>query len=396
MIKNIVDPINQDRIALVVVGYNRLYGLKRLLESLKRADYGEDNVPLVISIDCSGNKDVYTYASKFEWPHGCKYVNIEETRLGLREHIYKCGDLCNYFKAIALFEDDIWVSPYFFSYLKLTVENYGQNEHICEIALYRNERLGGSGFYFDILHDGSDYFLWQDICTWGQCWTSQMWNGFRTWLEKHDDEYIINNVDMPTEAKQWTRAWSKYYMAYEIDTHKYVLYPQISLTTNFNDGCGEHGGGDNWVQVNVLHGNRHFHFKDVGELVKYDIYNNNEQLLDWLPNMYHDQICLDLYGIRTTYREKRYVLSMKRLPYSIVEEWGIEMCPLELNVLYNIKGKGIRLYDTLKPAHCKISRYKLYTDPTMRFFTRGLNLFLLIGLVIDEIKDLIVRKIKIR
>ena len=48
------------KFAVVVVGYNRPFGLKRLILSLKEADYLSDKVDLVISID-KGKKTTRNY-----------------------------------------------------------------------------------------------------------------------------------------------------------------------------------------------------------------------------------------------------------------------------------------------------------------------------------------------
>ena len=96
------NPSNKQKIAIVTVGYNRLNSIKRLLQSLTEAHYNIDDVPLVISIDASGDEELYDYVRNYEWVHGQKYVIIHETRLGLREHIFSCGDLTQYFKGIIL------------------------------------------------------------------------------------------------------------------------------------------------------------------------------------------------------------------------------------------------------------------------------------------------------
>ena len=83
---------NKSKIAIVVVGYNRIKSIRRLLTSLSNAHYRQE-VPLIISIDCSGDTELYEYVRNFEWKHGTKYVNIQEHRLGLKEHIFQCGDL---------------------------------------------------------------------------------------------------------------------------------------------------------------------------------------------------------------------------------------------------------------------------------------------------------------
>lgn len=388
MIKGIDNPQNKERIAIVTVGYNRKQGLQRVLDSLNSASYPSNDVPLVISIDASGNQELYSFAREYVWNHGEKFVNIQEERLGLRNHIYQCGDLTKYFKAIALFEDDLWVSPFFYQYLSAAVQKYGNDSRICEISLYRNERMGNTGFYFDTLHDGSDCFLWQDVSTWGECWTEQMWSGFREWLNAHDEEYIMR-MDIPDVVKSWKRAWSKFFIAYEVDTHKYVLFPHESLTTNFNDAGGEHGGGSNIVQVNVLHGLKQYTFNKVEEMVSYDIYSNNELLYKWLPKQYEGQVCLDLYGSRNEYH-KRYVLSMMDLPFKVVERWGLEMRPLELNIFYKIKGDGIRLYELAINRESK----KHFLPEVVPYMLRGFKVQLLFKYVFSAACNKIVNKLR--
>lgn len=49
----ISDTENREKIAIVVVGYDRLASTRRLLDSLATAVYETDDVPLVVSIDCA-------------------------------------------------------------------------------------------------------------------------------------------------------------------------------------------------------------------------------------------------------------------------------------------------------------------------------------------------------
>lgn len=127
--------------AVVVVGFNRLLSITRLLKSLSIAYYDEE-VALVISIDKSDDQDVYSFVDNFQWKHGNKYVIIQEKRRGLKEHIYRCGDLSKFFKSVTILEDDMSVSPYFFSYVKNAVEVYGDDENVAGISLYKNEFNG--------------------------------------------------------------------------------------------------------------------------------------------------------------------------------------------------------------------------------------------------------------
>ena len=51
------------KIAIVVIGYNRINSIKRLLLSLENAYYDNDNIDLIISIDKSDTDIIETYVS---------------------------------------------------------------------------------------------------------------------------------------------------------------------------------------------------------------------------------------------------------------------------------------------------------------------------------------------
>ena len=101
--------------ALIVVGYKRINGLSRLLNSLNEAEYFGEEPTLIISIDNSGDNTVEQFAQDFQWLHGEKRIKTYPERQGLREHILKCGDMVDEFDAVAVLEDDLYVSPGYFA-----------------------------------------------------------------------------------------------------------------------------------------------------------------------------------------------------------------------------------------------------------------------------------------
>ena len=340
------DTTNNDKVAIVVVGYNRLKSLQRLLQSLLQAKYPSNDIPLIISIDASGEEELYSYVQSFKWNHGPLYINIEEKRLGLRNHIYKCGDLCELFRAIILLEDDLVVSPYFYTYTLKILNVYGDDSRIAQISLYKNEMNGYVGLPFVNLQNGADVFLMQDVSTWGECWNKRMWIEFKNWRDTHTDADILD-IDMPSAIKRWTRAWSKYYNAYVVDTNKFVLYPNVSVVTNFSD-AGEHGGDNNsLVQVNLLQADFEYRLPEYDSLVKYDIYFNNVDLYKWICKDNKD-LCLDIYGFGRLTEHHKFMLSTEHLPYMVVQSYALNMRPIELNIKMNISGSGIYLYDITK------------------------------------------------
>lgn len=338
------NPQNKELYAIVSVGYNRIKSQKRLLESVKKADFSQyDNVPFVISIDCSGDETLYEYARNFEWPYGDKYVLIREKRMGLKEHILACGDLTQYFKGIILLEDDLYVAKDFYNYTVQMDSAYGDCEKIASIALYSNEMNGFCWLPFTALRNGADVFASQSICSWGEFWNKRMWKEFRDWFDKTEIHW--EQIDMPHQIKEWTKAWSKFFYAFMIEKDKYSIYPYTSLSTNFSDS-GEHGGANNTiVQVSLQQGLKKYATLPFDELVKYDVYSNYIGLAEVLGLSIND-VCLDLYGIRPNDHNKRYYLSVRSLPYKVVKSFGLYMRPQDLNVIENVPGDDIYLYDT--------------------------------------------------
>lgn len=374
MIPNIEGYI--DEIAIVVVGYNRIDGVKRLLFSLQNAHYSSKNVPLIISVDASGNTDLYNYVSNFDWENGIKYINIEKERLGLKEHIFKCGDLTKYFKAIILLEDDLFVSPNFYIYTINALNKYGENTKIAGISLYGEELNGYVCLPFQPLNNGSDCFAWQTVSSWGEVFNHRMWNDFRNWLKEWNEDF--NPIEMPTQIKKWERAWSKYFYAYELINDLYFIYPYVSLSTNFNDAGGEHGNSINssFVQVSLLYGSKKYNFIDFDKLVKYDVYQQNIELYKTL-NLPKDELCLDLYG--ATFKDqscKRYLLTIKKRNFKEIRSYGLSMRPIELNIFYNIKGNDIHLYDTKYKV--KNTSFNKMSVNNIGYFIKGLNSSLMI------------------
>lgn len=383
---------NKSKVAIVCVGYNRKKSIERLFNSLLAAEYSSCDIPLVISIDASKDEALYEYVKKFHWPFGEKYVNIQTVRLGLENHIYQCGDLTAYFKAVILLEDDLCVSRYFYKYILHTIDFYAEDNRIAEISLYKNEINGYVGLPFENINNGSDVFLMQDVSTWGECWTESMWNDFTNWRCRHTEEDILN-VDMPVQIKKWTRAWSKCYNAYVVDTGKFVLYPNVSLTTNFSD-AGEHGGDNNsLVQVNLLQEDFDYRFLPFEDLAKYDIYFNNVDSYEWL-HLRPDNLCLDYYGFNNFIAGKKYLLSTRVIKAPIIKSFALNMRPIELNVKNKVHGSGIFLYDVRQmDSFDEKSKASILVA---EYFLRGFNMNLLRRFVCSHYIHSLLKRLHIR
>lgn len=368
---------DKSKIAIVVVGYNRIHGLKRLLENINTCNYPDYDVPLVISIDASENEEVYDYVRNYKWDHGTKYVNIEEQRLGLKKHILQCGSLTRYFKAVIILEDDLYLSPFFYDFSETMVDYYGKNNRIAGISLYTPEINDHIGLPFRPLNIGHDVFAWQRVNTWGQIWTKEMWDPFISWYQQWNEDF--SNLDIPRRIKNFTRAWSKYLSAFSSIYGKFYIYPYESLITNFNDLGGEHSFGNvNIAQVSLLQYKKKYKRCDFENLVKYDIYGQNLEISSLL-GLKTDDIVIDLYGLKEVYN-KRFVLCPFNLPYKMVRSFGVNLRPIELNIMSAIDGDDLFLYDreldeTAKPPS-RVFKYDFISYYLQGFSAKFLLMFL--------------------
>lgn len=378
-------PQTKDRVAIVAIGYNRLESMKRLLGSLLKASYTVDDVPLVISIDASGDTKLYDYVRSFEWPFGPKYVNIQTERLGLLKHVLQCGGLTNFFKAVILLEDDIYVSEFFYDYVINAVDYYYEDDRIGGISLYRNE-MGGT-IPIALPQDGKDVFLRQSVASWGECWTDKMWADFQQWFDNPANQ-DLSSVDMPDSIKGWKKAWSKFYMAYQIVNDKFFIFPSVSLTTCFSE-AGEHGFDSTIGQVTLLSGPKDFKFVPFEEMTKYDIYGTDSRVYKWI-GIKKDDLMVSFRSEHPNVHGKRFILSPYCYPYSVVKAFGLNLFPIELNVKYALPGEGLYLYDTSVPG-------KNGKNPPLTiayYYLRNFNIRLLARYVVHYTTHAVGRKLK--
>lgn len=376
-------PQTKDKVAIVAIGYNRLESMKRLLSSLLKASYTVDNVPLVISIDCSGDTKLYDYVRTFEWPFGPKYVKIQTERLGLLKHVLQCGGLTKFFKAAILLEDDIYVSEFFYDYVINAVDFYYNDDRIGGISLYRNE-MGGT-LPIALPQDGKDVFLRQSVASWGECWTDKMWSGFQQWYNNPANQ-DLSKVDMPDFIKGWKKAWSKFYMAYQVVRDKYFIFPSVSLTTCFSE-AGEHGFDSTIGQVTLLSGPKDFKFVPFEEMTRYDVYGTDSRVYEWV-GIPKEELMVSFRSERPNVQGKRYILSSYCYPYSVVKTFGLNLFPIELNVKYALPGEGLYLYDTSVPG-------KEGKNPPMSvayYYLKNFNIRLLTRYVVHYTTHAVLRK----
>lgn len=387
--------------AIVAVGYNRPHCMKRLLESIAKAEYETDDITLVISIDESNrSNEVEAVAKDFVWEHGKKIIRRFPERQGLKTHIIQCGDLSEKYGAVIILEDDLYVSPGFYSYVCQAQEHYADNEKIAGVSLYSNAVNVFSRDRFVPAKNEFDTYLGQYIITWGESWTEKQWNRYKLWLFMNDDKLPIRNDKMPLEIMKWTRSWGKYFITYMVENDLYYVMPYTALSTNFSEQ-GEHNSNKGYqtaYQTSLLQASMKYRFPSFDESIKYDSFFERMYDKEILPGISGKDVCFDLYGLRVTPLGKKYLLSCKKYAFPIIRTYGLRMRPQEQNVISDIEGDGIYLYkingdETLDSGKTVKSASEIIAVKA-RYEVQGLPRRVLLPHVVKLCGEAVARKIK--
>jgi hypothetical protein len=335
-------------IAIVAVAYNRIDSLKRLLNSLERAIY-DTPATLIISIDKSKTDIVERFAEEYDWPFGEKIVDKHEKNLGLRPHMMSLGKWYDRFDAIVVLEDDIIVSPSFYYYTQRTVEKYHDCSDIAGISLYGMCINYLTSNPFTPVKDEHDVYFMNSAISWGEVWMKEQWNAFYEWYLNNLSFERSNQI--PDRLFEWgEKSWLKYHTRYCIEQNKFFVFPYVSLSSNSCDSGTNSKYTSSEYQVPLQKGlKKVFSLPNIGEAtICYDGFFENKALYQKL-GLGEDECCIDINGTKRNRFNKRFWLTTTIADYKIVQSYGLQLRPIEMNVLEQVVGNLIFLYDTSIP-----------------------------------------------
>lgn len=330
------------KIAIVVVAYNRVDSISRLLKSINNAIYPEA-AHLIISIDKSNTESVVNYANNFSFSHGTKEIITHEKNLGLRKHILGCGDLLEVYDALIVLEDDLVVSPSFYLYAHKAALYYQNNDNIAGISLYSyHVNPHTTSPFFPEMRNKENYFV-QWAPSWGQVWLKRQWFDFKKWYKENNEEFA-DASHLPYNICHWgKKSWLKYHIKYAIENNKFFVHPYIAYSTTCGDQ-GEHTSENtSYFQVCLQNSIKNsFDFAPFdSKAVKYDSFFERYGLL-----LEYNDLCIDLNGAKKNQTKNRYWLTTRAYKYRIVKSYRLTFKPIERNINDENIGEDIFLYDT--------------------------------------------------
>lgn len=363
--------------AIVVIAFNRIRSLERLLLSLKSAKKIQ-NAKLIISIDNKEpeNLNVRNLAETFEWPYGEKEVIYQQKRLGLKKHVLQCGDLSQKYGSVILLEDDLMVSPYFYDYAVKALEFYGGDDKIGGVSLYNYPYEDLLDLPYTPIQDDSDVYFIKFPSSLGQTWTAKHWTDFREWLDMGTD---LKTIPISEQVYNWPEtSWKKLYSAYLVARDKYFVFPRLSLTTNFNDPGTHKALNINYNgQIPLRFQESEYRFKPFAD--SFCIYDAHFELEASMVKKFCSDLAdidfeMDLYGHKELSRIMSTHVITSRPVKNSIKSYMRALKPHEMNILLGLSGEDLKLcrkediLPTKNSNEWLLSEYKYYIDSYLMKF----------------------------
>ena len=246
------------RFKIIVFTYNRLEGLRRLLFSLKAADYlGYRSVTLHVFMDFPKKPDVPLDGSRefldaFEWPHGEYVIHRRLVNVGLKKSILESWyPVHSDDEVAAFFEDDIEVSPVWFVWVDRGLRKYLFNASrgpadakLLGLSLFRpvKDELSGAMVEGVLESTHGQPFALQQPCSWGAVYFPKPWREFRNWYDRHVGEPSElrdprdDTIRPSSNAWDSSSSWKKFLIKLMYERGWFMIYPNFPerrvLSTN--------------------------------------------------------------------------------------------------------------------------------------------------------------------
>ena len=199
-----------DYLTIIVLANKRLGPLKRLLKSLRDADYGRDEgIKLHIRLEANQPREIVDFVVNYVWPHGEKLINSRIVQGGLIAAVVESWFPSDDNEFGLILEDDIEVSPLYYLWIKATLQWYreaGSPERIVGVSLYTPKTTETATFCppqdrdcrrFDpqdlisrLVPRPNTPFLQQLPCSWGAVYFPRAWRQFARYMH-----FRVNGMD---------------------------------------------------------------------------------------------------------------------------------------------------------------------------------------------------------
>lgn len=244
------------RFDISVITNDRPYSLARLLTALQSTVYLGDKVHLSLQLEQTADLATQALLDDFQWRHGTLTTRHRVVLGGLMPAIVESWYPSHNDSYGVILEDDVEVSPLYYSWLKFTVLHYRyspaqreRSKRLFGVSLYQQRNIelrpeGRQRFDAHELFESLDMpantpYLSQIPCSWGAAYFPEVWREFHAYLglRLSETSLEISDVIVPDiRSNRWPRSWKKYFIELVFLRGYTMLYPNypefVSFSTN--------------------------------------------------------------------------------------------------------------------------------------------------------------------
>lgn len=328
------------KLTVVIPVYNRIEHIQGLLESILQQEYNSP-AELHIYIDYSEKqKEVENKILSIPLPYNMRIlITTRSIQYGLKKNIIKSvTETFNESKCtnLILLEDDLYLSPYAFSYAQEMVNLTDFTQNIFGISLYYQHKNEWNSFALN-LSNKTKLFKIQLPSSLGSVLHKSQWAAFLDTLDT-DLSYTLN-IDknkLPKQVNGWndSSSWKKELVKHCLQKNLYYVYPKTSYCLHLGEN-GTHVKGQPNAKRNSNFCNYELNYvlSDISDGEQLDLFF--EHLPDHFSSVISPEVAqnvtIDLYGEKDIKTLKKYVLTSKKSKNSILS-FGLNMSNLALNI----------------------------------------------------------------
>ena len=230
--------VARDTFLIVVLTMDRSDQLSRLLHSLQSTNFHGSSVRLDIHIDDSTeNARVSSIANRFRFSHGQKRVHKLASNRGLK--LSWIGACCSsdWNEKFIILEDDIILSPHWFTWLMAMWKNYGDENNLAGISLQRQTLIPkGLGRTEEIVNEHQP-FMYRLVGSIGFSPKLSIWKEFIQWVKALDNNFDVSTPGLVT-SKWWNKLdkrnmWTQHFIYFCLQRDLYTLYQNLPNKVTF-------------------------------------------------------------------------------------------------------------------------------------------------------------------
>ena len=182
------------RLKIAILTMDRPSSLRRLLESLKRARYGEQLVDVHIHVDTPkrnsvveskhAHEEILRIIRAFEWPYGLKTIQTRRENIGLAESWFSINAEDAKHDLLLILEDDVEVNVDFYDFIHFAINRGALNDpNNLALCLHPGDWEVRTIPTCDARHSVLFYES-PEPCNWGPVWKVRSWTRFVAWVRE--------------------------------------------------------------------------------------------------------------------------------------------------------------------------------------------------------------------